>query len=267
MCNIFKNFSNFYRPESSRNPGESSSNNNSSQTDEPVRGESSRRPSRRLYDAPEWFRPENPNQTQFGESSTSSSSASTSNPTAAFVEQDESVVRQQPISPDLLIYDIQPSSNDDSNNIRDASQASDSVPFSSQNPSNVQQRIHTAPRCPFYRRSSLSSYHSMPNHYQNGNGYLRPAYAPHESLWYRQQNNQEVHRRHMMNSMGTASGTNESSSSSSFGSYPSRVGVGQSIPNGYCLQCDQQHPVGHPHRRIRYVCGLNLVSEIEQYIL
>lgn len=28
---------------------------------------------------------------------------------------------------------------------------------------------------------------------------MRPAYAPHENLWHRQQNNQELHRRYMMN--------------------------------------------------------------------
>lgn len=230
---------------------------------------------RRLCNGSEWYRPENPNPIPFNETL---SSSSPSNPSTVFVQEDTHPVvniEQRPptISPDVLIYDpypnLQPTANIDSNNIRDGQPATDSVPFSSQNitPANAHATRHqSSSRCPYYRRLSMSGYHNMPNHYhsplQNVNGYLRPAYAPHESLWHRQQNNQEVHRRHMMNSMSGSGVTNDSTAPSSFGTYASRVGA-SSNPNGaYCMQCDQQHPIGHPHRRIaarQYICGLNSV--------
>lgn len=177
---------------------------------------------------------------------------------------------QPSISPDVLMYEpfssAAPSSSAEANTARDSSQANASASFSGANNSAIGTqtlRSQPSPRCSFYRRLSMSNYHNAPNHYhsnlQNGNPYLRPAYAPHESLWYRQQNNQEIHRRHMMNSMSGTNGTNDSTASNSFGSYGGRVTTSLTN-NAFCMQCDQQHPIGHPHRRVRqYVCGLNLV--------
>lgn len=174
-----------------------------------------------------------------------------------------------PISPDVLIYDpnIQPNANIDSNDIQNVTQESGAAPFNPPNNASANShatRHQSASRCPYYRRLSMSNYHNMPSNYhsalQNGNGYLRPAYAPHESLWYRQQNNLESHRRHMMNNMSGTAAANDTAQPSSFGPY-SRSGSSSISNNGYCTQCDQQHPIGHPHRRLRqYVCGLNLVS-------
>lgn len=132
----------------------------------------------------------------------------------------------------------------------------------SQTPAQVQQTSgqtqgRHGSRCPYFRRLSASGYHNVPNFYhpniQNGSPYLRPAYAPHESLWYRQQNNQEIHRRHMMNSMSSnANASNDNPVSGSFSTLP----YPRSTASG-----DQQHPIAHPHRRMarQYVCGLNLV--------
>lgn len=173
--------------------------------------------------------------------------------------------RPQPISPEVLMYEpftnVRTTSNVDTSNIRDNT-ATGSVPFQSSNSSSANlhaPRHQSASRCPYYRRV----YHNLPSHYhstlQNSNAYMRPAYAPHESLWYRQQNNQEIHRRHMMNTMSGSAVSNDAAPSNSFSSYPSR-GSSSMSNNAYCVQCDQQHPIGHPHRRVRqYVCGLNFV--------
>lgn len=227
----------------------------------------------------QWHRGDNQNAASFDDATTPT------NPSTVFVSQEPrpvvNVEQPQPaISPEILMYEpyagVQPAANAETNNVRDGAQAPGAqLPFPATNNSAI--GTHPPPtttrhgsRCPFYRRVSMSNYHNLPNHYhaplQNGNSYLRPAYAPHESLWYRQQNNQEMHRRHMMNSMSGNSGTNDNTTSNSFGVYPSRGTT--SISNGaYCLQCDQQHPIGHPHRRVRqYVCGMNLVRSREDFI-
>lgn len=218
----------------------------------------------------QWYRPENPNPTCFG------AEQPASNPATVFVQQDtRPVVNIEPrptaaVSPDVLIYDpnVEPTPNIE-NDIQDTTQAADQESIIMQNLSGINSRVprhQTASRCPYYQRlSTIPGFRIAPSNYhsslQNGNGYLRPAYAPHESLWYRQQNQQEIHRRHMMNSMSGTGASNDTAQPSSFGPYPSRGSTSISN-NGHCTQCDQQHPIGHPHRRIRgaYVCGLNLVS-------
>lgn len=165
--------------------------------------------------------------------------------------------------------------NADANNVRDGAQATGSATFPDQNnlssgvQSQSQPQARHGSRCPFYRRVSMSGYHNVPSYYhsnlQNGSTYFRPAYAPHESLWYRQQNNQEIHRRHMMNSMSGTNTSNENTSSSSFGAYPNR-GTTSMSNSGVCTQCDRQHPIGRPHHRRprQYVCGLNLVCFLKK---
>lgn len=199
------------------------------------------------------------------------------------VENAEQQPQPPPISPEVQIYEpysnIQnPSAVHGSgggadaagnNDIRDSSQATPAfnavngdvivdphVQAQAQSQAQAQAR-HGSHRCPYFRRLSASGYHSLPSYYhsnlQNGAPYLRPAYAPHESLWYRQQNNQEIHRRHMMNSMssGTNAASDNATTAPGFGAYPNRVPTTN----------DQQHPIGHAHRRVprQYVCGLNLV--------
>lgn len=226
----------------------------------------------------QWFRPDNSNSTTFDAPSAHNSNTS-------FVPQDARPVAnaesQPSISPDVLMYEpfsnvsSSSSSNLESNTVRDAPQASGLTSFPTTNNSAIgtQTTRHQSgsSRCPYYRRLSMSSYHNPPNHYhsnlQNGNPYLRPAYAPHESLWYRQHNNQEIHRRHMTNTMSGTNATNEPAPTNSF-SYPISRGTTSMSNNAFCLQCDQQHPVGHPHRRIRqYVCGLNLVCMRKKRII
>lgn len=241
-------------------------------TEEPSRSDMSHRinrcPNHRSRNEFHWYHPENPSSAPFGDA------APPTNPATVFGQQETRPVvnieaRQPTITPDFLIYDtnVQPNANIDSNDIPDVTPAPGAVPLNQPNNSTSNShatRHQTNPRCPYYRRLSMSGYHNMPSNYhsslQNGNAYLRPAYAPHESLWYRQQNNQEIHRRHLMNSMSGTGVTNDTTQPSSFGAYPSR-GTSSISNNGYCTQCDQQHPIGHPHRRLRqYVCGLNLVS-------
>lgn len=186
-----------------------------------------------------------------------------------------------PISPDVVIYEPYANTQNPSTvngneggDIRVSSQANDTA-----NDENTQAHAQTQPqsqaqaqvqaqaqtqrhgsRCPYYRRLSASGYHGLPSYYHPNlpsiGPYLRPAYAPHESLWYRQQNNQEIHRRHMMNSMSSgANASNDNPVSSSFGALPHP----RSAASG-----DPQHPIGHPHRRMtrQYVCGLNMVRKI-----
>lgn len=119
-------------------------------------------------------------------------------------------------------------------------------------------RHQSGARCPYaHRRLSTSNYHSF--YPQN----MRPAYAPHEMLWFRQQNNQEMLRRHYINSM--TAGINETPPTNTFG-YVSNRGTGTTA-NGVCMSCDQQHPIGHPNRRVRpHVCPLNLVCILSIYI-
>lgn len=246
------------------------------QSEEPSRSDMSHRtnrcPNHRLQSDFHWYRPENPNPASFGDASASNNSATAfvpridTHPAVVTIEP-----QQPPISPDVLIYDpnVQPNPNIDSNDIQNTTQGNDAVPLNPPNNSttNSATRHQSTSRCPYYRRLSMSGYHNMPSNYhsslQNGNGYLRPAYAPHESLWYRQQNNQEIHRRHMMNNMSGTGVANDTTQPSPFGPYPCRgtTSISSISNNGFCTQCDQQHPIGHPHRRLRqYVCGLNLVS-------
>lgn len=207
------------------------------------------------------------------------------------VENAEPQPQAPPISPEVLIYEPYANNQNPSavhvggggdggvsvegagNNTRDSSQANAPTAFNAvngdmiadphvqaqaqaqaqnQSQAQAQAQARHGSRCPYFRRLSASGYHSLPTYYhsnlQNGAPYLRPAYAPHESLWYRQQNNQEIHRRHMMS--GT-NASNDSTAAPGFGAYPNRGATSG----------DQQHPIGHPHRRMarQYVCGLNLV--------
>lgn len=132
-------------------------------------------------------------------------------------------------------------------------------------------RGQVSSRCPFMLQDRNRRYapghhynivhHQFPYALQNNSYHpVRPAYAPHENLWYRQQNNQEMHRRHLMTSandsntdgFGTASGNNVA---------PNRASVAPATNAVYCLSCDHQHPTGMSHqpghhRRIRaYVCS------------
>lgn len=215
------------------------------------------------------------------------------------VETVEQQPQAPPLSPEVLIYEPYPSIQNPSavqaggdaavnNNIRDSSQADAATAFNAVNgevivdahvqaqaqaqaqpqsqaqaqaeaqaQAQAQLQARHGSRCPYARRLSASGYHSLPSYYhtnlQNGAPYLRPAYAPHESLWYRQQNNQEIHRRHMMNNMGsgTNTSTDNTTTAPSLNAYPNRGPTSN----------DQQHPIGHSHRRMarQYICGLNMV--------
>lgn len=197
-------FSNIRRTQPTRNQNDTSANNsNGSQNDELTRSDMSHRTSRcpnhRLRSDFHWYRPENPNPAAFGGSG--GDNASSGNPATVFVQQDArpvvSIEPSQPaISPDVLIYDtnVQPNANVETNDVQDTTtQATDGVSFNppnnSANNSHVSRHQSTS-RCPYYRRLSMSGYQYAPssiiNYHsslQNGNGYLRPAYAPHESLW------------------------------------------------------------------------------------
>lgn len=151
-------------------------------------------------------------------------------------------------------------------------------------------RSQVSSRCPFmlqdrnrrYNIGSGSHYsvvHQFPYALQN-NPYhpVRPAYAPHENLWYRQQNNQEMHRRHLMTSGGHELTTNTGPitvpsaferSEACERRFRAQFRAPANVPAAaapssnavYCLSCDHQHPTGmshqpNPHRRIRaYVCS------------
>lgn len=160
-------------------------------------------------------------------------------------------------SPDAIIFGRRmnaPSPNSEMNTnqnvANDNSQRSHSEQFMPVPPHHHPQIRHqSGARCPYaHRRLSTSNYHSL---YPTN---MRPAYAPHEMLWFRQQNNQEMLRRHYMNSL------NEPIPSNTFGYVPNRMN-NASLTNGICMSCDQQHPIGHPHRRRTHVCPLNLSSE------
>lgn len=64
----------------------------------------------------------------------------------------------------------------------------------------TQQRVHSTNRCPFVA-NEFRRHPPLPPASSNlqpvFTNYVRPAYAPHENLWLRQQSNQEMHRRHM----------------------------------------------------------------------
>lgn len=119
-------------------------------------------------------------------------------------------------------------------------------------------RSQAPSRCPFmYTDRNRRSYHCNMVHHnypyltQNGAYHnVRPAYAPHENLWYRQMSNQEVYRRHLMNHMSGVESTN-------FNTPPTSQSPTGSV---YC----HQHPsaIGRhqpPHHRClrTYVCPEN----------
>lgn len=178
-------------------------------------------------------------------------------------EQSESI----PIlntSPDVLVYEANPTTanieaNSNPNGAVENTQQNPSAPYqSNQNNGLYFARNQTNSRCPYlFRRLSASNY--MPN--QIRNNYLRPAYAPHESLWNLQQHTQELHRRHMTNSMNPSM-SNEAMPINTFNAYPGRTNGSASVSNAtLCVSCNQHHPNTHPNRRLRpHVCHLNLVS-------
>lgn len=120
-----------------------------------------------------------------------------------------------------------------------------STDFSSTNRHTIETpttRPQPSTRYPYMvRRLSTSSF--LPN-----NSHLRPAYAPHETLWNRQQLNQEIHRRHMMNGMSGGI-SNDSMPPNTFTSYPNRANLSTTSTSGTapCQTCHNQHPV----RRLR----------------
>lgn len=131
-------------------------------------------------------------------------------------------------------------------------------------------RNQPQPRCPFLstdrnRRYATSNHqHMYHNHpHQNSNvPHVRPAYAPHEILWHRQQNNQEMHRRHMMH---TANAEGAGATNQPHNHHPTNnvriLGTNNQGP-AFCLSCDQQHyPLPIPNRRVRsYMCPFPVVS-------
>lgn len=159
----------------------------------------SRCPNHRLRSDFHWYRPENPNPSSFSGSG-GGDTTSSSNPATVFVQQDPRPAvniepRQPTISPDVLIYEanVQPNASVETSDVQDTTQATDGVSFNPPNNSAMNSHVsrhQSAQRCPYYRRLSMSGYHNAPssiiNYHsslQNGSGYLRPAYAPHESLW------------------------------------------------------------------------------------
>lgn len=179
------------------------------------------------------------------------------------IEQPEPVSELN-ASPDVLVYEANPTAANteaanNPNGNAENSQENTSVPYqSNQNNGSYFVRNQTNSRCPYlFRRLSASNY--IPT--QIGMNYSRPAYAPHETLWNRQQYTQELHRRHMANSMN-ANMSNETMPINTFNTYPSRSNGSASASNTtLCISCNQHHPNTHPHRRLRpHVCHLNLVS-------
>lgn len=267
------------RTSASRNQGETPSNGSNGLLDNStIRNELLQRRqnliSSRSRNDSQWYRPVNLNGTSYTDATAGATAPPSAPNNTVFIQQDTRPTvnieqRPRPISPQVIMYEpfanVQPASDINPSNIRGENTTNESVPFSAPNNSanGTQPTRHpSGTRCPHYRRM----FHNLQNHYhsslQNGNAYWRPAYAPHESLWYRQQTNQEIHRRYMMNSMSGTGTSNDTTQPNSFGSYPSRVPTSMTN-NGSCIQCDQQHPIGHPHRRIRqFVCGLNVVSSL-----
>lgn len=160
--------------------------------------------------------------------------------------QQLSVPNMNVMSPNLELNSNQNVGNDNTQN----SHAFTAVPQTMYH--HPQIRHQTGGRCPYaHRRLSTSNYHNS-LHQSN----MRPAYAPHEMLWFRQQNHQELVRRHYMS-------INETTPSNSFGYIPNRsTGGNATMANGVCMQCNQQHP--NPHRRLTsHVCPLNLVTQLQ----
>lgn len=133
-------------------------------------------------------------------------------------------------------------------------------------------RNQQQPRCPFMTtdrsRRHVTSHHQAMYlnqfpHQTNNIHYFRPAYAPHETLWYRQQNNQEMHRRHMMHPT-PVDATNPHS-------HQHTTNIRLLGPNTqptnmvYCLSCDQQH-LGTSRRVRSYMSPFPGVTIRDQFI-
>lgn len=128
-------------------------------------------------------------------------------------------------------------------------------------------RNQPQPRCPFLasdrNRRYVASHHqalylNQYPHQTSNIHYVRPAYAPHETLWYRQQNNQEMHRRHMMH---PSAGVDGATSTNPHTSNVRILGPNNAPANMvYCLSCDQQHPGNNRRMRSSYMCGFPGVS-------
>lgn len=123
--------------------------------------------------------------------------------------------------------------------------------------SSVSFRNQAASRCPFIingdrnrRFHCNGAHHHYPYAMQNG-AYqnVRPAYAPHETLWYRQQNNQELHRRHFMNHISSLEASTDFSNPST-----SRLNASTANQPSNSIYC--QHAAGLPrHQSQHYRCS------------
>lgn len=133
-------------------------------------------------------------------------------------------------------------------------------------------RNQPQPRCPFLasdrNRRYVTSHHqalylNQYPHQTSNIHYVRPAYAPHETLWYRQQNNQEMNRRHMMHP-GPNIDVTTNSTNPHIHNHNSNVRIlGPNNPPSnmvYCLSCDQQHPGNNRRMRSSYMCAFPGVS-------
>lgn len=150
-----------------------------------------------------------------------------------------------------------------------ANGANDGAPRPNSNGPNWTFRNQSQPRCPFLssdrgRRIVTSNlqtmYHNQYPHTSGNIHYIRPAYAPHETLWYRQQNNQEMHRRHMIHPANVEGMTVTNPHLHHHNNNIRLYGPNNQAPNMvYCLSCDQQHP--NTHRRARaFMCPAPAVS-------
>lgn len=77
---------------------------------------------------------------------------------------------------------------------------------------------------------------------------MRPAYAPHENLWYRQQSNQELHRRYMMNPSVTLDDNDGLMGSNN------RLSNNANTPVNGVLNLSHDHQYTEPPRRRRISC-------------
>lgn len=119
------------------------------------------------------------------------------------------------------------------------------------------QLMGITPLCPYsaYVRNrpdyptNQTVYYNPYQQQTNNTNYVRPAYAPHESLWYQQQNNQEMHRRHMIHPANL-----EGMSSANPQLHHDNTHVqmhASNSPNSaaHCVTCDIQQPGNN--RRMR----------------
>lgn len=118
---------------------------------------------------------------------------------------------------------------------------------------------HGQSRCPFILRR-FSTSNGFQNYYNSiPAAHRTTAYAPHEMLWVRQQNTQELHRRHMMN-INSSSNTDPANSTAQASS------ISHNPNSAFCVSCDVPH--GHiGHRRLRpyrpsavsfHFCGIDI---------